>query len=212
MISSYRNLTHSSIPVGLYAGISLLPDKGDKHSAMEHSVESHSGRELLRKLIFDQYGSSNPSFTTLKNEKPSAKQDDKVLSVSFSHTSESVAAVISKKWVVGIDMESSYRQVNDHLLKRMKHENEAFKLYERNPIIRIWTMKEAALKAIGTGLRQPMNSVHIESVKRQTFSVRFHNGIESEIISFQMWDQWISICYIQPELTTSFLSEVYVPI
>ena len=212
MISSYRNLTHSSIPEGLYAGISRLPDKDKNHSAMEHSVESHSGRELLRKLILDQYGSSKPSFTTLKNEKPSAKQNDRVLSVSFSHTSESVAAVISKKWVVGVDMESSDRKVSDRLFKRMKHENEAFKLYERNPIIRIWTMKEAALKAIGTGLRQPMNSVNISFVEEETFRVQFHNGIESEITSFQKWDQWISICYIQPELTTSFLSDAYVPI
>lgn len=179
---------------------------------MEHSVESLSGRELLKKLITNCYDQGIPDFTTLKYEKPSAKLNGDTVSVSFSHTSKAVSAVVSKKWVVGIDMEVADRRVNESLSKRMRHADESFKFYEENPIIKIWTMKEAALKAIGTGLRQPMNSVHLESISEYLCNVRFKKGIDAEIISFQMWDQWISICYILPELTTPFLSEAYVPI
>jgi len=212
VITSYRNLTHSSIPEGLYAGISMLPAPKKEHAALEHSVESLSGRKLLKMLISDRYESSKPRFTTIKYEKPSARVNGDVISVSFSHTTQSVAAVISKRWVVGVDMESSKRTVNDRLAKRMKHENESLKLYENNPIIKIWTMKEAALKAIGTGLRQPMNSVHLKSVSEHLCAVHFNNNTKAEIASFQQQNQWISICYIRPELTQSYLSEDYVPI
>jgi len=212
VITSYRNLTHSSIPEGLYAGISMLPAPKKEHSALEHSVESLSGRKLLKMLLTDRYENSNPHFTTIKYEKPSAKLDGEVISVSFSHTAQSVAGVVSKRWVVGVDMESSKRTVNDRLATRMKHENESLKLYENNPIIKIWTMKEAALKAIGTGLRQPMNSVHLKTVSEHLCNVRFNNSTEAEIASFQRQNQWISICYIRPELTQSYLSEDYVPI
>lgn len=212
MITSYQNLEHSSIPGALFAGISPLPDDDTDHSTMEHSVESLSGRELLRRMISDHYKRGNPSFTTLKYEKPSATLKGDIVSVSFSHTSQSVGAVISKEWVVGIDMECSDRQVNARLAQRMKHPDETFKFYENNPIIKIWTMKEAALKAIGTGLRKPMNSVCLQSVTEQLCSVRFFNGINAEICSFQSMDQWISICYISPDSTKQYLSEAYVPI
>ena len=212
MIKTYRNLQHPSIPENLYAGISNLPEAKTEHVPMEHSVESLSGRELLKKMIMNCYKQGNPAFKTLKYEKPSAKLNGDIVSVSFSHTSKAVAAVFSKNWVVGIDMEFADRQVNERLAKRMKHVDESFKLYEKNPIIKIWTMKEAALKAIGTGLRQPMNSVHLASVSEYTCSARFSSGITANITSFKMWGQWISICYIVPKLTTSFLSEAYVPI
>ena len=212
LIVSYRTLEHSSIPSGLYAGISPLPERTEKHAAMEHSVESLSGRELLKMLISDVYGEGEQSYKALKYEKPSAKLSGSVISVSFSHTAKSVSGIVSKEWVVGVDMESDSRTVSERLAKRMKHADESFKLYENNPIIRVWTMKEAALKAIGTGLRKPMNSVRIKPVKKHHFSVLFDNEIKAEIASFQKWDQWISICYIRPESTKTILSDEYVPI
>lgn len=175
-------------------------------------MESRSGQELLRKLIGDLYKSGDPEFKTLKYEKPSARLNGDVVSVSFSHTTEAVCAVISKKWVVGIDMESIDRKVSESLAKRMKHPDETLKFYDNNPIIKIWTMKESALKAIGTGLRKPMNSVRLESVTENLFKARFFNGINAEICSFLLNDQWISICYIVSKLTEEYLSEVYVPI
>lgn len=212
MITSYNNLHHSSIPKALLAGISQLPDAETDHATMEHSVESLSGRKLLKKMIISRFNGGEPNFTTLKYEKPSATLNGDIISVSFSHTSNAVSAVVSKQWVVGIDMELSDRRVDDRLAKRMKHSDETFKFYENNPIIKIWTMKEAALKAIGTGLRKPMNSICLHSVNEHLQSVRFFNGIVAEICTFQMMDQWISICYISPELTESYLSEAYVPI
>lgn len=175
-------------------------------------MESRSGQELLRMLISDRFKNGDPEFQTLKYEKPSASLNGDVVSVSFSHTTKAVCAVISKKWVVGIDMESTVRKVSEGLATRMKHSGELLKFYDNNPIIKIWTMKEAALKAIGTGLRKPMNSVRLEPVTDNLFKAEFFNGINAEICSFQLNDQWISICYIESKLTKEYLSEVYVPI
>lgn len=213
MIESYREIELPYLPDALFTGISPLmkPAQGFKKS-IDPSFESQSGRELLRKMITDKYNSGVPVFTTLKYEKPSATLNGDVVSISFSHTSEAVSAVISKKWVVGIDMESAGRVVNERLAKRMKHSGETLKFYKYNPIIKIWTMKEAALKAIGTGLRKPMNSICLETVTENYCRVKFFNGINAEICSFKLNDQWISICYISSKLTEHFLPKAYVPI
>ena len=200
------------MPESIFGGISPLPEDIADRSTLEHSVESLSGRELLRRLIIDKLEYREPHFTTIKYEKPCAAAENDVISVSFSHTPDTVAAIVSKQWVVGIDMERTGRHVNSRLAERMQHQDESFKLYENNPIIRIWTMKEAALKAIGTGLRKPMNSVLISQDSEDLFSVRLFDDINATICSFQKEDQWISVCYIRPELTISFLSEAYVPI
>lgn len=189
-----------------------LPEHMKPPAGSMHSVESASGRKLLKMMIADRFNYAKPHFKTMKYEKPMAKVGDDVISVSFSHTKKAVAAVVSDRWVVGIDMELISREVNEHLSKRMKHPDETLKFYKNHPIIQIWTMKEAALKAIGTGLRKPMNSVCLEAVSENVFSVKYFNGTIANICSFRLNGQWLSICYITSELTEHFLSENYVPI
>lgn len=174
--------------------------------------ESESGRELLNHLTKSVCNYKKSSFITQKYEKPAAICDSRVVSVSFSHTRKAVAAVASGEWVVGIDMETADREVSEQLKKRMKHEQETLKFYDSYPIIQIWTLKEAALKAIGTGLRKPMNGVKLEAVSDTLFEVEFFNGKRAKICSFQKNGQWISICYISSKLSEHFLSKLYVPI
>ncbi len=176
------------------------------------SAEEDSGRRLLTRMINEKLECRSQKITTLKYEKPSATVDGKPLSVSFSHTNEAICAAFSESWVVGIDMESNERVVSEGLSSRMKHHKESVKFYKDCPIIKIWTMKEAALKAIGTGLRKPMNSVSLKAVHNNLFEVEFFNGIRANICSFQRNNKWISICYISTELSESFLSKSYVPI
>ena len=176
------------------------------------SEEEESGSRLLNSMITEKLKCRSQEITTLKYEKPSATVDGRPLSVSFSHTKEAICAVFSDAWVVGIDMESCKRGVSEGLSSRMKHPKELLKFYKDYPIIQIWTMKEAALKAIGTGLRKPMNSVNLKAVHNNLFEVEFFNGIRANICSFQVHDKWISVCYISPELSESFLAKPYVPI
>jgi len=163
-------------------------------------------------MISEKLHNPGTEFTMLKYEKPIALAGGKPVSVSFSHTHEAVCAALSNFWVVGIDMESAGRQVGSSLASRMKHEKEALKFYDVHPIIQIWTMKEAALKAIGTGLRKPMNSIRLEAITDSLFNVEFYNGTTAKICSLKHAGQWISVCYISSQLSELFLSESYVPI
>lgn len=201
------------LPHSLFVALSPLNDKPVDPSS--DLAESASGKRLLERMIYHKLNCSDAEFTTIKYEKPSAHINGKPISVSFSHTPDAVCAVLSNYWVVGIDMESVQRQVSDRLAQRMKHEKETLKFYEEHPIIKIWTMKEAALKAIGTGLRKPMNSVRLEAITDNLFKVEFFNGTTAEICSLkstESTEQWMSICYISSKLSKSFLSESYVPI
>jgi len=175
-------------------------------------VENNSGKNILREMIAQKLNSEEPDFITRKYEKPQAFVNGIPLSISFAHTPTEVCAALSDRWVVGVDMESTQRQVSESLQSRMKHRDEKLKLYEQHPIIQIWTMKEAALKAIGTGLRKPMNSVQLSVQSDYLFSAEFDNGIKSNICSFKEDNQWISICFISSQLSESLLSESYVPI
>lgn len=130
-----------------------------------------------------------------KYEKPKAFVDKDEVSVSFSHTDTGIAASISKELNVGIDMEKRDRKVHERLAERMKNREESAALYNENELIRIWTLKESALKMIGTGLRKPMNSVIIKQKDSGIFSVRFDDASEATICSFRHEDHWVSICY-----------------
>lgn len=175
--------------------------------------ESASGRNLLSDITRQLYGFRNPEIKTVKYEKPSLESSGNIISVSFTHTSQAVAAVVSDMLVVGIDMELCSRKVNSELLsKRLKHAEEEFKFYQKTPIIQIWTMKEAALKAIGTGLRKPMNGVKIKSLnEKDLFEIEFFNGTRGKLCSFRKYNHWISICYISSEHALKLLPLSYVP-
>jgi len=208
--NSPKKIEHSCLPESVQLVFKSYQQKkvGNNHQISE----SESGKKLLRHLTTHICNYRHSQFTTQKYEKPAAVCDGHVVSVSFSHTANSVAAVLSGEWVVGIDMESTDRAVSNLLSKRMKHPAESLKLYRKFPIIQVWTLKEAALKTIGTGLRKPMNGVKLEAVSKHQFNVEFFNGIKGNICSFQVSDQWISVCYIQSKLAKTYLEKSYVPI
>lgn len=205
-----ETIHHSCLPGSVIAVMTGVDDSNSTGS-VERS-ESKSGRKLLQYITETICNYRVSRFTAKKNEKPSALCDGRILSVSFSHTSEAIVAASSPEWVVGVDVESVNRTVSPQLQKRMKHPDEALKLYEEYPIIQLWTLKEAALKAIGTGLRKPMNGVLLEAVSESLFAVEFFNGIKGNICSFQKREQWISICYISSKSSEPYLEKLYVPI
>ncbi len=158
-------------------------------------VQNQSGRLLIKRMSDQFLEAHEVKIFTEKNEKPEVHCDGKEISVSFSHTNDGVSGAISKKFNVGCDMEHSDRNVNLRLLDRMKHHEESEVLYEETDPIRIWTLKESALKMIGTGLRKPMKSVRISLMEKNHFGVQFDDGKEAKICSFQHQNHWISVCY-----------------
>ena len=191
--SSFIPLSHPGLPDSIFAGwrkLNLI--NSDEEELIS---ETRSGKRLISEMIKSHFGASKFNISTKKYEKPEVVCAEFEISASFSHTPQHICGVISKDYIVGVDMEVISRDVNSRLKDRMKHTEEKSSLYNNINTIRIWTMKEAALKAIGTGLRKPMNGVKLVEESEYLFSVNFDDGKHARICSFPHSDQWISICY-----------------
>lgn len=158
-------------------------------------IQNQSGRNLIKKMADLFLEEKQMQVLTKKNEKPQAFCDEREISVSFSHTRDGVTGTMSFIYNVGCDMENLNRQVHPRLVDRIRNRGESDKLYANIDPLRLWTLKEAALKMIGTGLRKPMNSVQISWFDKNQFDVVFDNGKRAKICSFQHQEHWISICY-----------------
>lgn len=157
--------------------------------------QSITGSILIKNIADEYMGIPRIDVFTEKYEKPKGFIDSNEVSVSFSHTDSGLAASVSLEHNVGLDMEETGRNVHERLASRMRHPDEGDQLYKEHELIRIWTLKESALKMIGTGLRKPMNSVIIKQTDTGLFSVRFEDAREATICSFQHENHWVSICY-----------------
>ena len=186
------SIKHRELPEGILLCFKFLewPSTGNVDS-----LESHQGNVLIKEMAGLWYGEVNPKILTPKFEKPRLWVNGNELSVSFSHTRKAISAAMSQNHTVGCDMEFISREVSSSLVKRIQHPDEENSLYTTISPVRIWTLKEAGLKMIGTGLRKPMNGVRIFQETQHLFVVEFHDGKRAKICSFQHEEHWISICF-----------------
>lgn len=188
-----ERLLHPDLPDNIIAAYQKVHEPNVQ--GKKEFVENISGGTFVKKMAGLYLGVENLNVVTKKHEKPRAYHGEKEISISFSHTNLAISAAVSSTYIVGCDMESVSRKVHARLHNRIKQKEEADSLYKSNDLIRIWTLKEAALKMIGTGLRKPMNCVRIEQNSEALFFVLFNDGKRAEICSFKHQDYWISVCY-----------------
>jgi len=86
--------------------------------------------------------------------------------VNLSHTHGALLCGLSFDGELGVDIEDSSREVNlDKLAQRCftQHERDWLKdaTSQRDGFFRAWTLKESYIKAIGTGMRTPLQSIEI---------------------------------------------------
>jgi 4'-phosphopantetheinyl transferase len=107
--------------------------------------------------------------------KPSLVLDAGVprLSFNLSHTDGLVACAIAGGAEVGIDVESVDRDLRDGVAERFFSESENADLRQcaSGPLrarrfVELWTLKEAYVKAIGTGLSHPLDSIVFDVADR----------------------------------------------
>ncbi len=94
---------------------------------------------------------------------------------SITHTAGLDALAWTVAGALGIDAEPWHRPVHPRLLDRIRHPREA-DAWCADPL-RLWTAKEAVLKALGHGLRTPMRSILLEETGTHTARCRW-NGHE----------------------------------
>lgn len=164
--------------------------KNDRRKA-----EYLSARKLFRFLLSNMDMNEN-EVQLLKEEegKPYAVCRGKHLYLSFSHSSLKVYCVISKNLDVGLDVEPAERNISKRVLERITSQAERSIIASLEPG-QIWTIKEAVVKFLGTGLRTNLNELTIVKNENSQISVRFNNDKFIEICSFKQSDHQIALAY-----------------
>ncbi len=154
-----------------------------------------SVRHFFYRLLNEKnIGFDQVSLTKEKLGKPFAQIGDRRVYVSFSHSQEKVYCAVSLANDIGLDAEHLQRNVGDKVVKRMLNKHEWSELSEEDPL-RLWTIKEAVVKCMGTGLRTNMHELSIQKNKEDEFSVKFNNDKLFEICSFKETDHQIALAY-----------------
>ena len=112
------------------------------------------GRKLLAQLYREQTGEEHPPILTEERGKPYFQ--DSNLHFSISHTKHHAFCVLAP-FRVGIDAEEKDRKLNLHLVQKVLSPSEYDRFEnasdKRAAFLRMWVLKEAAVKLTGEGLR-----------------------------------------------------------
>jgi 4'-phosphopantetheinyl transferase len=117
--------------------------------------------QLLKQGLREVYGiTENPTFEYNEHGKPSIVGHPEI-HFNLSHCKHAAVCAISDK-PVGIDVES-IREYKEGLVRYTMNGDEVRKIESaENPaaaFIRLWTMKEATMKLVGTGISNDMKTV-----------------------------------------------------
>ena len=130
--------------------------------------------QLLQQALREEYGiTDNPVFKYNESGKPSIIGHPEIF-FNLSHCKEAAACVVSDH-PVGIDVES-LRQYKEPLAEYCMNDDEMQQIKSsENPdveFIRLWTMKEATIKFLGTTISSGMKDLLILNKYKYTTIVR----------------------------------------
>ena len=114
----------------------------------------HAGRQLLRQMFLAHYGCEPPAIAIAPQGKPYFPGSS--VHFSISHTRDRVFCVLAPH-PVGIDAERQDRAIDLRLAQKILSPTELLR-YEaaadkREALLRLWVLKEAAVKCTGQGLQ-----------------------------------------------------------
>lgn len=153
-----------------------------------------SARHLFSEMLSELEEGSEYILKKHPLGKPYATNGEENLFVSFSHSKDKVFCALSKKVDIGLDTEWLDRKVDERIVKRILGENEWEVFSDEDPIL-LWTIKEAAVKCLGTGLRTNLKELEIQKKGDAEFFVIINDEKSFQICSFQELNHQISIAY-----------------
>ena len=117
--------------------------------------------QLLKQALRDGYGiTDNPIFEYNEHGKPSIVGHPEIF-FNLSHCKEAVVCAVSDL-PVGVDVEG-IREYKESLVNYTMNDEEIAQIHSAEDpaaaFIRLWTMKEATMKLIGTGISNDMKTV-----------------------------------------------------
>ena len=114
---------------------------------------------LLCQTLKEEYGiEEKPTFVIGEHGKPSLLEFPHI-HFNLSHFANAIACVVSNH-PVGIDIESTYRNISPALIRHTMNEEEQKKIdADMTQFFRFWTQKEALVKMKGTGLQDHLHEL-----------------------------------------------------
>ncbi len=154
-----------------------------------------TARHLFWKLIEElSWDTNSIKLKKEKTGKPYIKTSKGRKFVSFSHSQDLVLCAVSESLDIGLDAETLNRKVNPSIVKRILSENE-WEVYGEEDPIPLWTMKESAVKSLGTGLRTNLKELELSKSGDGRFSITISQKEELQGICFNALNHCISIAY-----------------
>lgn len=173
--------------------------------SVERSKRRFVASRSILKVLLGLYCQSNPQDIRLDYGplgKPCLKQN-RDLQFNTTDSGDIALFVFSNCCELGVDLELATRQVRHELIAPRKFTPEEYQQYascpksqQRNFFLSLWTRKESYGKALGVGIRYPLNSVNLsgQSMKQRT-SVKDDRGRIWEIVPITSVPQLI-VCVV----------------
>lgn len=121
---------------------------------IEGGSEHEAGRRLLAQAYYEQTGEAMPAIATMPRGKPYFP--DRPYHFSITHTAHHAFCVLSD-CPVGIDAEEMDRRVRLEIARKVLSPGEYARFAAapdpKAALLRLWVLKEAAVKLTGDGLR-----------------------------------------------------------
>ncbi len=142
------------------------------------NLDSRSQLQNYRHSILQQF-SSGFDFKRNAYGKPISSNDPN-FSFNHSHSKQNYALALSKDVIdIGVDIEDFSRKADiGALAQRYFHPDELLSWYRQGSTVsywlKIWTIKEAILKAHGLGIRLALNSLNTQAHPTWDFGVVEH--------------------------------------
>lgn len=124
------------------------------HRLIQNETPHEAGRQLLAELYREQTGESLPPIIKTPRGKPVFSEGD--LHFSITHTQEHVFCALSDR-PVGIDAEQADRKLRPELAEKVLSAKEKARYAAADcpseALLKLWVLKEARAKFLGTGLQ-----------------------------------------------------------
>lgn len=155
-------------------------------------------RFLLEQILHKIYGSAaQVSINKNAQGKPELETPMGCKKLSFSHSAEMIACAVSDKLDIGLDVEPANRTVSKVVLERLLNDEEKGRLMHL-PAIKLWTIKEAAVKCWGVGLGGGVQQFNIVEESENNFVIHLEEQRALRVLTFSIESYQAAIAWEHP--------------
>lgn len=175
-------------------------------------AETSNGRQLLKYAVQNVSGLDTEDMSITKNEhgKPYF-QDVKGIEFNISHSGDYVAVMIGDT-KLGVDIQI-IRPVRERVVHKMCNEAERSFVFGSDDadraFIRLWTLKESYVKAIGTGMSFPMSTVNFDMQNANSEIVGKISNCQGIFLNRDFGDYILSACVIDEDMSEGRLKKFF---